>query len=460
MTDENKNIENNQEENQNKPEGNKKWWTKSLNLKQNYTRKLVLLIFIVSIFTFGCKIQTNAISNVEQNKKKSEIIEHTNIEEMKISTPEECKEKGLHYIGKMNVPRIFHKTIKLKDGNILIIGGNNKLKVENTKPHLKGPFANHYNYEYIKNKTAEIFNPTNNSFTGLFSMPSQSNYFNIITLKDGNILLCSKKLEIYDIKEQNFRIINKKNLNDKITSFNPRFCEKIGNEYLLECNHSNKNELIKNKCVVTNLTDYSVKYYKEIDFKFPEKPLILGYLKINENELFIYTEIFSPRNKSTKLNGLVYDISKNKILKTAELINFDSCEEVPIATLIEKNKILFAIKPKFGYKLCRPHAPFQWFIYDIDTNKVSKNIDMLYPHSVLVGEPIKYDNSNFLIFEGNKIRQMLDLKTYELKKFDGFEIKNLENMNIIQINHNQLLITGGIQKTNNTINDMAWIYTF
>ena len=85
---------------------------------------------------------------------------------------------------------------------------------------------------------------------------------------------------------------------------------------------------------------------------------------------------------------------------------------------------------------------------------------MLYPHSVLVGEPIKYDNSTFLIFEGNKIRQMLDLKTYELKKFDGFEIKNLENMNIIQINHNQLLITGGIQKTNNTINDMAWIYTF
>ncbi len=26
MTDENKNIENNQEENQNKPEGNKSWW--------------------------------------------------------------------------------------------------------------------------------------------------------------------------------------------------------------------------------------------------------------------------------------------------------------------------------------------------------------------------------------------------------------------------------------------------
>ena len=65
MTDENKNIENNQEEKQNKPEDNKKWWTKSLNLKQNYTRKLVLLIFIVSIFTCGCKIQTNAISNVE-----------------------------------------------------------------------------------------------------------------------------------------------------------------------------------------------------------------------------------------------------------------------------------------------------------------------------------------------------------------------------------------------------------
>lgn len=30
MTDENKNIENKQEENQNKPEGNKSWWKKLL----------------------------------------------------------------------------------------------------------------------------------------------------------------------------------------------------------------------------------------------------------------------------------------------------------------------------------------------------------------------------------------------------------------------------------------------
>ena len=34
MSDENKNIENNQEENQNKPECNKKWW-KNVGLKPN-----------------------------------------------------------------------------------------------------------------------------------------------------------------------------------------------------------------------------------------------------------------------------------------------------------------------------------------------------------------------------------------------------------------------------------------
>ncbi len=36
MSKENKNIENNQEENQNKPEGNKNWWRKLLDLNQAY----------------------------------------------------------------------------------------------------------------------------------------------------------------------------------------------------------------------------------------------------------------------------------------------------------------------------------------------------------------------------------------------------------------------------------------
>ena len=36
MTDENKNIENNQEENKNNSENQKRWWKKLLGLKQTY----------------------------------------------------------------------------------------------------------------------------------------------------------------------------------------------------------------------------------------------------------------------------------------------------------------------------------------------------------------------------------------------------------------------------------------
>ena len=45
MTDENKNIENNQEENQNREEYNKKWWKKLLGLKPTYR-----LLFICCFF--------------------------------------------------------------------------------------------------------------------------------------------------------------------------------------------------------------------------------------------------------------------------------------------------------------------------------------------------------------------------------------------------------------------------
>jgi hypothetical protein len=402
-----------------------------------------------------------ANTNMKQSKSKTELKNNMINNEIreKVETPIKCQEKGLHYIGEMNFPKVFHKTIKLQDGRILIIGGSNEIKIENTQPNLKGPFYNTYNYKHIKNTAAEIFNPLDHSFSILQSSPLQSNYSNIITLDNGNILLISKELEIYDIKEKQFKLITNRKQNNKIKNLYPEFSAMLNSKYIIECNYSNEIDFINNTCMITDLTNYDVLSYKNINLDFPTKPTLLGYLKINENELLIYTKKFSNRNKISKLYAIIYDIKNNKILKTKELIEYFCCNDIFKAILIDKNRVIFAQTK--DYEGARNiHCPStQWFIYNIEKNIVEKNLNMIYPKSVFEGNPIVCNN-HILIFEGNKIRQIFDLKTNELKKYDGFTIDYIRNMNIIQITNNQFLITGGIRKNNNLVNTKAWIYTF
>lgn len=93
----------------------------------------------------------------------------------------------------MNLPRDNFKSILLKNGKVLILGGyddNGKIV-----------------------KQPELFNPKNNSFSPIPSMLYSRQYFNVLPLKNGNVLIIggydeNKKdlpyTEIYNLKTNNF----------------------------------------------------------------------------------------------------------------------------------------------------------------------------------------------------------------------------------------------------------------
>ena len=82
MTDENKNIENNQEENQNRQEFKKKWWEKLLGLKPTYGLKkwlelnltnvfygIICILLFVSFTSFSLKTPENTLNDIPENGK-------------------------------------------------------------------------------------------------------------------------------------------------------------------------------------------------------------------------------------------------------------------------------------------------------------------------------------------------------------------------------------------------------
>lgn len=68
-------------------------------------------------------------------------------------------EKGIKYIGEMNVQRALHASKTLDDGTVLIFGGYNKM----TK-YSNGYEPPSYHQEYSEEETSEIHNPIDNTF--------------------------------------------------------------------------------------------------------------------------------------------------------------------------------------------------------------------------------------------------------------------------------------------------------
>ena len=445
MSDEKKNIENNQEENQNRQECNKKWWKKLLELKQNYIEKIVLLIFILCILTCGCKMQTKVNSNAEHKNKESAItIENINTKEMKISTPEECRQKGLHYIGKMTRPRVSHTVVKLNNGEVLITGG-------------------------IDDNTAEIFNPLTNKFNKLASKPKYSRHLNSIILDQNNILLSGENLEIYNIKNKKFKVpFNNIDFEKKMVQFS----ENIDN-HLLQCVPSLTEETI---CSIRNLKNFRK---KTIKYKF-ERPKNyyeggnLGLLYIGKDKILCYEKLFNEMtgvNKRKDLFISVYNIPQNKFMNSNIIEKIGRIYEISSPILIDNDNILFISGiEKIIQKPIDEYIPFhdnniklrytKSHIYNISKNKVIKKIDLLYSNVLFPIRAIKLSNGNILIIEKTAIRQFFNIKNKEYEKIQNECELNSIHFNLFNLNDNQILITGGITTNTNEKVSSAWIYTY
>ena len=148
MSKENKNIENNQEENRNKPEGNRNWWRKLLGLNKTYGLYKLNVVIVISIFIFTvfqniCYANNGKFEYLKGSYGRTAVV----LNENEIFLPSHYKEvlnskTGLHdqipipaqiYDLKerkfkplnifMNIHRSMYLTVKLNDTDVLIWGG-------------------------------------------------------------------------------------------------------------------------------------------------------------------------------------------------------------------------------------------------------------------------------------------------------------------------------------------------
>jgi len=398
-------------------------------------------------------------SNMTKKEENNSI--KINVNNMKISTPEQCKEKGLHYIGKMNVPRVFHQSIKLNDGNILIVGGYSKL--ESKKITFDGDYGEPI--EYISEYSAEIFNPTNNNFFKVKSIPIEEDKLQLLKLDNGNILLISDKYyQIFDINKNIFNLPIEKTIYKKYRGTEDiLYSEIIRDKILIECYGIISGSCI-NSCWLTNIDNFELESIQDIKLEIPAymTPTYFGFLKLNKKEILIYTKSF-PRTDVQNMYIAIYDIEKKTITKSIEVKGVGNYQ-ISKPILLVNNRILFTggiEYEKGGYTYY--NKIFPWFIYDSNLNEIEKTINMIFPDSITSQEPINTENENLLIVENNKIRQFYNVQTNNLEKYNGFELENIVNPNIIQINNHQILITGGRYTKNGRnefISSDAFIYTF
>lgn len=403
-------------------------------------------LFILIFLLCGCNSNYEIKQNIQNSENKAEIS---------IKNTDSNLQKGLNYIGEMNVPRLFHSIIKINDNQFLVVGGCNKIEEDLSYFPKKGDYHNSGQKKYIPDFSAEIFNAQDNTFAKIKSKLTENIFTKILNTDNNKLLLISDKYEIFDTKTKDFTIINKEDISSKI-SYNPKpmYAELIGDKRLIECfGYEQGPENIKNTCWITDLTDFKVKEIQNIKLNIPNNltPCDLGYLKLNNNEILIYTKSY-PGTYAKNLYLAVWDINNKKIVKEKEAENVGNLQLSFPPVLLKNNKILFNGGITYDNISMNPHTLQPWFIYDFKNNCIEKT-------DITIRAPLyQLSDGRVLIINGNKINKVFNPETKQIESFEGFEIENISNFNIYQISDNRFLITGGNKKDSDEISSSAWIY--
>ena len=462
---------------------------KNVNSLQNKKRKLYLdpkqkfaLLFLVVLVAFiivginfkdkkkyeNAAIAQTKTENFEQikdmenksnmTKEENNNIKKINVNNIKISTPKQCKEKGLHYIGEIPSTKFIVQSIKLNDGNILIIWGN-VISATKKERNIKSQYND--SADYITEYSAEIFNPLNNEFLQLDTVPHPKNHCNkLLHLDNENVLLISENFEIFNIKTKTFKEVgeNKIKLNGEYKYIYPSFFDKTSNGNLLQCAGS-ISPSYTNICWITDLRNFKVKEIYNINIDIPKylTPANLDYIKINENQILIYTKSY-PTTNTTNIYIAIWDINQKKIIKEKEITGIGNYFIALKPIVLDKNRILFFGGLEFE-NITAIKKRFSSYIYDLKEDKIQ---EFRESKKNLIIELL---DNNLLIFEDNKIKEIFNCKTNKTEVKDISELdKLLIYRNVIQINDKQLLLISKENKTQAELNDTVcrsvWIYTF
>ena len=327
----NENIENKQEENLNKPEGNKNWWKKLLGFTPIYglLKKTIFILVFISFIVASAE---------------AKVFKYT------INNPDISIE--IKKMAEMAEPRSNAAVIELLNGEFLIFGGFRRihedqsyLPVEKHKtppPHIDTLL-----------KTAEIYNVKKNKFRKIQNM-IHTEYVGTYQFPNGNILLISKDnpCQIYNCKTESFSVVyngikdipdDSKNLfiikvsEEKLLLFDKKFTKIIelnpetgkyktiyknnkykfiyvipfNNNEVIGIINNNETENLYNEVMLFNISNK--KYEKITELKKQKSNIMLE--KINSNKVLVYAT--GGYSIGFEYNDLIIDI-KEKDIKLSE----------------------------------------------------------------------------------------------------------------------------------------------
>ncbi len=454
MTDENKNIENNQEENKNKPEVNKIWWKKMLALNQTcglkpkfkvniYRVLIVALIFYLVIFLFAKNIKIDDTENIKTEK---------------IATNNELKEKGLHYIGKMKVPREGHSVVTIGEDKLLIVGGISKNGVK----HISlGLITSLQNVPDIEEHNAEIFNLKTRKSKVIAK--NFDDYLYSVNYFDGdNIMFVPQNkndLMIFNIKKNKIKTYDNFFLGSNL-SYSKQALVFADNIVVCEGYSSLADGP---SCILYN------KYLNNIlqinkDIIDTEQFNTLKLVKLNEDKFIIYRYLYNKLGSSSKLYIYKYSI-KSKTY--SNIIKHENVGNLISITPITEDLIL--ISSCLENRVRQEVENFKLELFDIKKDKIIKNYNVdelvkFVPIANNDGKEKKYNVSQYIPLNKDELissdlKYKFNLNDYSLNK-TNIELPVIRAQ-ITVIENNKIIITGGIYKgTNNIVSDRIYLYNF
>ena len=402
MSDKNKeNIENNQEENRNKPEGNRSWWKKIVGLKSTY-----VLIYIGSFLFLFSILLIVLFDNNEQNmnyfKNKYEfrklpsfkinrdvssssvllsngnilfsgglISTHESTETTEIYNPIENK---FYINASMFESRANHSSILLKNGDVLLTGGKKYSK----------------DFSARELQSAEIFKANENKFYRISDMNASMSNHKMFLLENGNVLIVNTPyhIELFEYKTNTFKKINflpsvnvTKNKNSTFKCFDI-ILEKGEKALLFFQDSTSSNNVI----LLINLVDLSI---EELNSKIP---LIYDYvpIKFNKDNVMIIggnNKKVGPGSKTCK----IYNFSSD-ILTSCSSLNIQRYDHTAL-NLDDGNILVLGGKTGFA-KTLKQLKSTELYIPELEKFIIFKNMN--YRRNNI--KSIKLKNGNYILY--------------------------------------------------------------
>lgn len=405
-----------------------------------YINKKIYIIRIVISLLLGIVISWGIynIINSDLSDKNSKIDNKIN----KNFT------EGLHYIGQINKPRIFHSVFKINDNDILIVGGCSK----------KEQTIN--SSQYVQEQSAEIFNLIDLSSKYTKQHPYYPRHSNTFRLSKNKVLFTGNNLEIYNINSEKFF-----KYNPQYASNNIEYSDLKDNK-LMQCSNAFSSDV---SCELVNLKTNNIEKFIN---KFRPKPefeaYYTGHKKINDKLLLFYQIFYYAKQEESQNMAIgIFDINKKEFISSNIINNIGLYNRTSEPVVIDDNNILFLggvrypfLKYKCNDECSENKGIYQKSkLYNIKDNKVIKELDYLYNDINIPIKGIKLSNGNILIIEGSKIRQLYNIQKMEFESIGPYQIDSI-NSQIINLDENFLLIIGGENTETNEISKSVWLYVY